>query len=226
VTLIIAGIVGTLSLLLVALQVEVGKASTDRIRAQIAADASALAAVAESAPYGNSDPSGVARRFARLNGARLTDCLCEPGATSAQVEVTIGDVVARARAVFDPEEVAPDRSSPHGLDPRLAAAVAELVAASRGAIWVVSGFRSPAEQTALWSEALNRFGDAESADDWVARPGTSMHERGLAVDLGGDLTLAERLIAKLELPLHSPLANEPWHFELVGWQANRPVGLG
>jgi hypothetical protein len=67
---------------------------------------------------------------------------------------------------------------------------------------------------------LERYGDAEAADDWVARPGTSMHERGLAVDLGGDLVLAESLIIELGLPIHSPLPNEPWHFELLGGRAN------
>ena len=52
--------------------------------------------------------------------------------------------------------------------------------------------------------------------DWVAPPGHSMHERGLAVDLGGDLARAVQLIDELDLPLHRPLANEPWHFELIG----------
>jgi hypothetical protein len=43
-----------------------------------------------------------------------------------------------------------------------------------------------------------------------------MHERGLAVDLGGDVEEAAELVRKLGLPLHRPLANEPWHFELAG----------
>jgi hypothetical protein len=43
-----------------------------------------------------------------------------------------------------------------------------------------------------------------------------MHERGLAVDLGGDLIRAVQLIEELDLPLYRPLANEPWHFELIG----------
>jgi D-alanyl-D-alanine carboxypeptidase len=215
VTLIVAGLVGTLSFFLVGLQVELGRASSDRIRAQIAADAAALAAVAESAPFGEADPSAVAERFALLNGARLTDCLCEQGATSVQVEVMVGEAAAEARAVFDPDEVAPAIWN-HGLDPSLSALVSQLITAAEGAVWVVSGFRSPSEQNTLWSEALERYGDAESADDWVARPGSSMHEKGLAVDLGGDLVLAERLIVKLGLPIHSPLPNEPWHFELVG----------
>ena len=43
-----------------------------------------------------------------------------------------------------------------------------------------------------------------------------MHERGLAVDLAGDLDLAIEIIGRLDLPLHRPLPNEPWHFELLG----------
>jgi hypothetical protein len=43
-----------------------------------------------------------------------------------------------------------------------------------------------------------------------------MHERGLAVDLGGDTGLAARLVADLGLSLYRPLPHEPWHFELVG----------
>jgi hypothetical protein len=91
-----------------------------------------------------------------------------------------------------------------GLHPALAAAVARLVKESSGAVRMVSGRRSLEEQTALWNEALRRYGSPEAADDWVARPGTSAHERGVAVDLGGDLVLADRLIDELGLPLHRP----------------------
>jgi hypothetical protein len=38
----------------------------------------------------------------------------------------------------------------------------------------------------------------------------------MAVDLGGDLSLAVRLITRMHLPLWRPLPNEPWHFELNG----------
>jgi len=79
---------------------------------------------------------------------------------------------------------------------------------------LVSGFRSSADQALLWETALDRYGDPEVADDWVARPGTSMHERGLAVDLSGDLDRAASLVRELGLPLIRPLANEPWHFQL------------
>ena len=75
---------------------------------------------------------------------------------------------------------------------------------------------SRAEQRILWKAALERYGSPDRADDWVARPGTSMHERGLAVDLGGDLSVAVALVDELRLPLRRPLENEPWHFELEG----------
>lgn len=103
-----------------------------------------------------------------------------------------------------------------GLHPALAESVARLVAASQGRVWVVSGFRDSARQYELWVQALQKYGDPEIADNWVAPPGSSYHERGLAVDLGGDLALAARLVEELGLPLWRPMSWEPWHFELAG----------
>ena len=214
---VVMGGAGTALCLLVALLLsQIGALSTVASRAQLAADAAALAAVAESAPYGRSEPATAARSFAEANGARLLECDCDPGTGMAQVEVAIGDAVAVARAVLDPEALAPVSFAIDGggLHPALVEAVRVLVRESAGAVRLVSGRRSPAEQRVLWSEALVRYGNAEAADDWVARPGTSAHERGLAVDLGGDLGLAGRLIDQLGLPLHRPLGHEPWHFEL------------
>jgi LAS superfamily LD-carboxypeptidase LdcB len=130
-------------------------------------------------------------------------------------------VIAEARAVLDPEAIFPapvpsDASAMDHLHPSLDSAVRRLIQAAAGRLRVVSGFRSTARQTELWDQALARYGSAEAADDWVARPGRSMHERGLAVDLAGDLDLAVELIGRLGLPLHRPLPNEPWHFELLG----------
>lgn len=103
-----------------------------------------------------------------------------------------------------------------GLHPTLAAAVERLLQAAGGRVWVVSGFRTYAHQYSLYVDALRRYGDPEVADNWVAPPGRSMHEHGLAVDLGGDLALAVRIIQELGLPLWRPMSWEPWHFELVG----------
>jgi hypothetical protein len=195
-----------------------GEGFAARERARLAADAAALAAVAESGPYGRNEQEVEAGAYALANGARLVDCICEPGSEAVQVTVAVDEVEATARAVLDASRFAPlsVAYTAEGLHPDLKVAVDRLLLAGRGAFYVVSGWRSSARQRALWDAALDRYGDAESADDWVARPGSSMHELGLAVDLGGDVTLAAQLVEQLRLPLHRPLPHEPWHFELRG----------
>lgn len=100
-TLIVAGISALLTFAFGAGLVAVGTAAAMDTRVQMAADAAALAAVAESAPGGSSQPASAAHRFAAANGARVVTCICEPGATAVQVTVAIGDASATARAVFD-----------------------------------------------------------------------------------------------------------------------------
>ena len=53
----------------------------------------------------------------------------------------------------------------------------------RGAIVPVSGWRSQAEQQAIWDGALAEHGPAFT-QTYVARPGCSEHQTGLAIDLG------------------------------------------
>jgi D-alanyl-D-alanine carboxypeptidase len=222
VSVLVAGIAVTLSLMLAAFCAELGIAGSLKARAQLAADAVALAAVAESGPYGSAKPEGTARRYAEANGATLLECRCVPGATAVQVSVKVGAVVADARAVLDPNFLMPATldGDVSGLDPRLRQAVNRLIAASEGSVQLVSGYRSHDHQLRLWNEALAKYGSAEAADDWVAPPGHSMHERGLAVDLGGNLELAVRTVEQLDLPLWRPMSHEPWHFELVGSRAS------
>lgn len=79
----------------------IGSAAALDARAQLAADAAALAAVAEIGPGGSGEPEATARRYAQLNSARLVECICAPEAGAVQLTVAIGDVAARARAEFD-----------------------------------------------------------------------------------------------------------------------------
>lgn len=85
----------------------VATAAARDTRAQTAADAAALAAVAESAPGGSGKPERQAELYATANGARLIECICVVGASAMQVRVAIGDVAATARAVFDAELLVP-----------------------------------------------------------------------------------------------------------------------
>ena len=193
-----------------------GNVATYRARAQLAADSAALAAAVEHTIGGTGRPEEAAQTYAAFNGASIVRCDCD-GLTEIQVEAEVGGVTAEARATVDPERFGPASvAASDGLDRRLAAAVNRLLEATDGAVRFGSGARDRAEQEDLWEAALERYGDPEIADDWVARPGTSMHERGLAVDLEGDLARAARTVSQLDLPLWRPMSYEPWHFELVG----------
>ena len=220
-------LVGSLSVMLAAVSISgiclLGGASALDARAQLTADAAALAAASEWGPGGESQPVVAARRYAELNDGRLLSCICPTSGSAAQVKIEVDGVVARARAVFDPSLLGPLDvfAGTIGLQPEMGAAVTTLIRHSNGAIKIVSGYRTADEQARLWATAVATYGTPERADDWVAPPGSSMHEAGLAVDLGGDLALVHRLIDSLGLPLHAPLANEPWHFELIDSQASR-----
>lgn len=94
------------------------------------------------------------------------------------------------------------------------AALQKLLAATGGKVKVVSGKRSTQRQAQLWAQALKDYGSPEKARKWVAPPGRSKHESGVAADLGGDLKLAKNLASKFGL--YFPMAHEPWHVELIG----------
>ena len=216
-TILIAGMSLVLTVVFSWFTGSMGAAVGDRARAQYAADAAALAAAGAMVPGASASPEDEAEQYAEANGARLIMCTCDPVDAEALVKVSVGDIEAQARAVLDLARLAPQWLGSTGqLHPAMQDAVARLLHAGKGAIVVNSGFRSTERQTELWQEALRKYGSSEAADDWVAPPGQSMHERGLAVDLGGDLELAQRLVTSLGLPLHRPLANERWHFELLG----------
>ena len=109
----------------------------------------------------------------------------------------------------------------------------------RGAIVPVSGWRSRAEQQAIWDGALAEHGRAFT-ETYVARPGCSEHQTGLAIDLGenrpevdflcpafpdnGPCGALRRRAADFGFVLRYPagkeavtgIGHEPWHFRYVG----------
>lgn len=113
-------------------------------------------------------------------------------------------------------------------------AIQRMIAASGGKISVRSGRRSPERQAQLWAEAVKKYGDPEIADNWVARPGHSKHEVGLAADLAYADAAAKSWAHQnaAQFGIHFPLANEDWHAELMGTRGGEtpkgssPVGAG
>jgi phage-related protein len=91
-----------------------------------------------------------------------------------------------------------------GLYAPLATKVSQLIERANGAVNVVSGWRSRAQQQRLY-DAYREGGNK------AARPGNSQHEAGNAVDLGGNQSLYMRLARQLGLV--APVSGEPWHWE-------------
>lgn len=123
-----------------------------------------------------------------------------------------GGTPASGRSVFDQDVEAVNR-----LDPGLLHTVrraATDAARDNVRFSLNSGWRSAAEQERLFREAVKKYGSDGEAVRWVARPGTSPHEAGDAVDLGpaAALTWLERHGASYGLC--QTYRNEPWHFEL------------
>ncbi|CUR62421.1 Peptidase M15B and M15C DD-carboxypeptidase VanY/endolysin [metagenome] len=96
---------------------------------------------------------------------------------------------------------------------QLRAATDDASAAGVGVV-VTSGWRSRAYQTLLFEEAVAERGSESAAAAWVARPGTSVHEAGAAVDIGPYAAIDWLVQHGADLGLCQVYANEPWHFEL------------
>lgn len=181
--------------------VPAGRALADRARARTAADAAALAAAV--------DGEAAARELAHANGAELIEV--ERTGDEVVVGVRLGDVEARARARATRRHAAssgPDGDGDRaGLAPAMLAALARADGLLGHPVHVVSGLRSRAEQQALW--------DRRHTNPYpVAPPGTSDHERGLAVDVPRDAAAALAAIAPLT-GLCQPLPeSDPVHFVL------------
>jgi len=90
---------------------------------------------------------------------------------------------------------------------------------------VGSGYRSYEKQKRLWEQALKKYGSPEKARKWVAPPGGSFHNKGLAVDLNSNgQFLGKEANSKAtewahanakKYGLHFRMGHEPWHIEPI-----------
>ncbi|MGH2766026.1 MAG: Rv3654c family TadE-like protein [Actinomycetota bacterium] len=208
-SIVIVGALG-LAAVVAAFSADLSRVVVARARAQTAADAAALGA-AQDLVISSSSAAQVASDLAQRNGARLVQCRCEPGSGEAvvtvEVEVSLPllsqtrTVSATARAVV----TSPPGSE--GMQPFFVARVSCLFERV-GGLWIVSGFRTRAEQAALF----------ERKPSLAAPPGQSNHELGLAADLGYPSQAAERFAHALaaSCDLEFPVPHEPWHVEPAG----------
>ncbi|MDG2111487.1 MAG: M15 family metallopeptidase [Actinomycetota bacterium] len=154
--LVLSALAAMLGLALVA---QLAAASITAARAQAVADATALA-VAIDGPVGKSLARGA------------DDVSVDGGRGSATVTVVLDGQQASAAAIAQTSQ----SIRRLGLAPSMVASLARAESLLGFTLSISSGYRSPAHQRRLWDErADNPYP--------VARPGTSMHERGLAVDI-------------------------------------------
>lgn len=116
-----------------------------------------------------------------------------------------------------------------GLNPEFASRVANMLVAAEADginLRITSAYRSNELQAALFARAVERYGSEAAARKWVAPPGRSQHNTGMAVDFasasGGLLRDAGSAEAKWlqanaeRFGLHLPMSWEPWQVEMSG----------
>ena len=166
-------------------------------RARTAADAAALAGAAEGEDQ--------ARSVAADNDGEVV-AYAEAG-PRVRVDVEVDGHHAAAAA----ERIGPPPGAPggptDGLTPEMLAAIARAEVLLGRSVPIVSGWRSPAQQAWLWAHR-------DTNPYPVARPGTSLHERGLAIDVA--LWFVDVLVPVAPAAgLCHPLPRvDPVHFEL------------
>ncbi len=174
-----------------------GHAAVQRAQAGAAADAAALAAASAGPP--------AAEELARANGAGAWTVRRDGNRFS--VTATVGEARDESHALrVDPPPIT-GTGTRAGLAPAMLAALARADQLLGYPVPISSGYRDPAHQRRLWERrATNPYP--------VARPGTSLHERGLAVDVPRAF-VARLLSVAARAGLCQPLPRtDPVHFEL------------
>jgi zinc D-Ala-D-Ala carboxypeptidase len=136
--------------------------------------------------------------------------------------LAIGFVLAAGLLLAGPTaQAAPNVGSAagtDGLDPALALAytLAERDAQGAGvSLWIVSGYRTPAEQEGLWQDGLRTYGSPDVARRWVLPPNESTHVSGHAIDVGPQGGAQWLQANGNRYGLCRMYDNEWWHFELA-----------
>lgn len=100
-----------------------------------------------------------------------------------------------------------------------------LQAAPGGGVSVFSGYRSPERQAELYRNAVLKYGSPAAARRWVAPPGHSRHNSGMAADLRYASPEARKWAHEnaARYGLGFRMGHEPWHIEpLQNWAGALP----
>ncbi|MGF6431495.1 hypothetical protein [Bradyrhizobium elkanii] len=123
-------------------------------------------------------------------------------ATSSAVSPAIARTPATGATVQDDANATPGTV---GMDQRLADRTQDFIQDNPGT-FLSSGVRSREDQARLYADRANN-------PNPVAAPGTSLHERGMAADIGG-MSPGQRAMLP-QYGLSQPVANDPVHVQLA-----------
>ena len=176
-----------------------GGAATSRAGARNAADAAALAGAAAG--------RSAADELARANGAELLDYKEIGNDTEVRVRLGPAEAVGRARRTGGRGGGGAGAGVTKGLAAAMRAALARAEQLLGRSVPITSGYRSTEAQAQLYA---NRASNPYP----VAAPGSSMHERGLAIDVPADF-VPRLLEVAPKAGLCQPYpADDPIHFEV------------
>lgn len=143
-------------------------------------------------------------------------------APSAKPDLVLPDIPPSRAAIADNLYMRPDAAQ--AIEALFSAAKEEAGLQLYG----ISGYRSYATQKSIYERRIDESGD--SAKNWVAPPGHSEHQTGLAMDITGETNLAQGLANDFgESPEGLWVAQNAHHFGFIirykkGWE--RITGYG
>lgn len=184
-----------------------------------AADWAMLEARAQALGPAGLQAAEVARR--KLAGAKILASL-PPDEAAAYLdglrqqsrETAAGASSLRSYLTPDKDNSSVDRLAP-GFQSSLATMLSALPPELQGQVKIYSGYRTVERQAELWQDALKKYGSAAEARRWVAPPGRSNHNHGVAVDLKFGSDEARKWVHDNadRFGLAFRLSNEDWHIE-------------
>jgi hypothetical protein len=105
-----------------------------------------------------------------------------------------------------------------GFNPAFNTSLQKLLNDYKGKVSISSGYRSPEKQAQLFANAVKKYGSEAAARKWVAPPGHSKHNEGLAADLHFSDNATKNTIHEVaaKYGLVFPMSWENWHIEPIG----------
>lgn len=153
-----------------------------------------------------------------INGAGVAAMAGIGGAANIPAAPASQDALRFLQSIATGGALRPDGIT--GLHAGLANPLAQLIQEAQGqfgpnAVSIFSGYRSNETQARLWESALERYGSPEAARRWVAPPGSSRHNAGLAADLRyGSPQIQSWMHQNAgRYGLGYRMGHEPWHIE-------------